>query len=316
MTPAHPQQARQTQQTQQTHATAFALPEPEPLPEPLITQPGADTAAWVAALVQREIPVLADTEASLAELRCNEDAVDAHLLAGTLAHDPLMTLKLLRHVAELRQARHPEQGADRDQTDPETTTEALVMLGITPFFQGFVPRPSIEQRLCDQPGALAGLQRVLQRSQRAAGFAYSFALHRQDCDAPLLYQAALLHDFAELLLWAHAPALARQLAARLQAQPGLRSAHAQQALLNTTLGEVQQALMKAWRLPVLLVQVSDDQDSPLTQVRTVQLAVRLARHTADGWHNPALADDVAAIGQLLQMGPEPTWQLLQSLDSD
>ena len=35
----------------------------------------------------------------------NEDAVDAHLLADSMQSDPLMTLKLLRHVALLRRGR-------------------------------------------------------------------------------------------------------------------------------------------------------------------------------------------------------------------
>ena len=38
-------------------------------------------------------------------------------------------------------------------------------------------------------------------------FALAFAVHRMDHDAPVIHAAALLHDFAELLLWLHAPVL-------------------------------------------------------------------------------------------------------------
>ena len=290
---------------------------PAPAGPAFITRAPADVAGWVAALDGIDIPVLAATDETLAELRCNQDAVDAHLLADTMLGDPLMTLKLLRHVAVLRRG--------RDQTDPETATEALVMLGITPFFRDFGPQPTVEQRLHGQADALAGLRRVLRRGRRAARFALGFAVHRQDHDAALLHEAALLHDFAELLLWAQAPALALALAQRQQAEPGLRSADAQRALLHTGLGEVQQALMKRWRLPPMLVLISSSQAGPSSasasqpsaqpQVRSVQLAIRLARHSAAGWDNPALPDDVDEIAALLHLGTQPTLALLHDLDS-
>jgi hypothetical protein len=49
------------------------------------------------------------------------------------------------------------------------------------------------------------------------------------------------------------------------------------------------------------------------QVQCVRLAVRLARHTADGWDDAAIPDDVDDIAVLLNMGREPTLKLLQEL---
>ena len=279
---------------------------PTAAPGGFIARPLPNLAAWVAAFDGRDIPVLAATESALQDLAENEDAVDAHLLAETVSADPLMTLKLLRHLAVLR--------AGRDQTDPETATEALVMLGITPFFRAFQAQAVIETTLAGHPVALAGVQRVMQRSHRAAQFALGFAVQRQDYDAPLIHEATLLHDFAELLLWAHAPGLAQGLARRQRDQPAQRSADLQRELLNITLAELQQALMKAWRLPALLVQIADDQGSERAQVRNVQLAIRFARHSALGWDNPALPDDVDEIADLLNLGKQPTLQLLRRLN--
>ena len=45
-----------------------------------------------------------------------------------------------------------------------------------------------------------------------------------------------------------------------------------------------------------------------SQVRNVLLAVRLARHTAAGWDNPALHDDLADIGAMLRLGPRRRWR--------
>jgi HD-like signal output (HDOD) protein len=267
----------------------------------------ATLSAWVEAFQQREIPVLAATAQTIGELAAHEDQVDAHLLGEALNADPLMVLKLLRHVAERR--------SPRSMTDVETTTAALVLLGIPPFFRAFGGQLTIDVRLAGLPDAQAGLQAVLDRAARAARFALAFAVHRLDHDAAVIHEAALLHDFAEMLLWAHAPTLAREIAQRQRADPTLRSADAQRAVLHVTLAEVQQALMKAWRLPELLVRISDDQASAQSQVRNVQLAIRVARHSALGWDNPALPDDMAEIAALLNLAQEPTWQLLREIDS-
>ena len=118
-----------------------------------------------------------------------------------------------------------------------------------------------------------------------------------------------------MLLWVHAPALALSLQKRQLAEPGLRSTEAQRNLLHIELTDLQQALMKTWRLPALLVRISDDRSSPLAQVRNVQLAIRLARHSAHGWDNPALPDDVDEIAALLNLGLTPTLNLLHDLSS-
>ncbi|MBC7727165.1 MAG: HDOD domain-containing protein [Microbacteriaceae bacterium] len=275
-----------------------------------IDTPLRDATAWLAAFDRLDIPVLAATADAVEEWRANEDAVDAHLLADSMAVDPLMTLKLLRHVAMLRR----DRDRDRAQSDAETATEALVMLGITPFFRDFGRQPTVEARLADQPEALAGLRKVLCRSHRAARFALGFAVHRGDHDAAQIHQAALLHDFAEMLLWAHAPTLALTLLRWQRAKPDRRSAEAQRTLLHVDLSDLQQALMKAWRLPALLVQISDDHASQQVQVRNVQLAIRLARHSAMGWDNAALPDDIDEIAVLLNLGTQPTLNLLHDLD--
>ncbi|NRF66110.1 HDOD domain-containing protein [Aquincola sp. S2] len=274
---------------------------------PFLSNAPADVAAWIACFQQRETPVFASTARAIADLGANEDAVDANMLSEALSNDPLMVLKLLRHVAERRSA--------RAVTDVETVTAAIVLMGIPPFFRAFSDQPTVEDRLASDPLALEGLQTVLLRANRAAQFALGFAVHRLDHDAAVIHEAALLHDFAEMLLWVHAPALARNIALRQRAEPTLRSADVQRQLLNVTLSDLQQALMKAWRLPELLVRISDDQASTSPQVRNVQLAIRVARHSARGWDNPALPDDIADIAQLLNMSHDPTLQLLHEIDS-
>ena len=261
-------------------------------------------AAWVAHFRAAPIPVMAGTAAAIDELIDHEDAVDAHTIAESIGADPLMTLKLLSHVGTV----------SRRDTDVETVTAALVLMGIGPFFRCFSSLLTIEELLGDRPEALAGAHAVIERSHRAARFALGFAAQRADPDAAVLHEAALLHDFAELLLWCHAPDLALRIAHQQAIEPTLRSAEAQRAVLGIELSALQQALMKAWRLPALLIRLDDDEHSEASQVRNVLLAVRVARHSAQGWDNAALPDDVAAVGALLQLSSTSARKLLREID--
>ena len=271
------------------------------------TAPLHDLNAWTAHFRGAEIPVLASTTEALEALRANEDAVDANSLGEMIAQDPLMTLKLLAYAATHRPS--------RVITDTETVIAALVMMGITPFFRAFGPQPTVEDHLAGNPEALAGLHEVLLRAHRGALFALGFAAHRMDHDAAVIHEAALLHDFAEMLLWCHAPTLALRIHADQAADPTLRSCAAQLAVLNIELADLQQSLMKAWRLPELLIHITDDRHADTKAVHNVLLAVRLARHSAQGWDNPAIPDDVSEIARLLNLSPDATLQLVHDIAS-
>ena len=274
-------------------------------PGPQLTQPLPDLAAWAAHFRAAEIPVLAQTAAALEALRANEDVVDANGIGETIASDPLMTLKVLAYASTHRSA--------RVVTDVETVTSALVLMGISPFFRAFGPQPTVEDRLIGEPDALQGLTDTLRRAHRGADFALGFAVHRMDHDAAVIHAAALLHDFAEMLLWCHAPALALRIRDAQRAEPTLRSSAAQLAVLNIELADLRQTLMKGWRLPELLIRISDDRHADTASVRSVTLALRLARHTAQGWDNAAIPDDVHDIADLLNLSQTAALQFVREL---
>lgn len=280
------------------------------MPSPLrLTTPPPTLDAWVEALARAEIPVLAETAEALEHMRATEDDVDAHSLGEMIASDPLMTLKVLAHANELKRGRSAGLMAD-----PETVTAALVLMGITPFFRDFGPQPTLEAVLADHEEGLLGLSRVMQRAERASRYALGFAAHRADPDAAVIHSAALLHDFAEMLLWVHAPDLALQIA-RLQLDDRhLRSAVAQRQVLGVELADLEQALMKRWHLPALLARITNDRYERDPRVRCVHLAVRLARHTARGWDDAAVPDDLRDIAELLNLSPEHTLKLLHEFD--
>jgi len=273
---------------------------------PQLTRALPTLSAWTQHFRKAEIPVLAETADALELMRANEDDVDANAIGEMVSTDPLMTLKVLAYAAERR--------SERLLADAETVTAALVLMGITPFFNNFGAQPVVDDLLAAQPEALHGLEAVLSRANRAARYALGFAAHRADPDAAVLHSAALLHDFAEMLLWIHAPTLALEISRRQEADPTLRSAAAQKAVLNIELGDLEQELMSVWRLPQLLRQITNDKRARDPQVQSVKLAVQIARHTAKGWENAALPDDLAELGELLQLSPEHTLKLLHEYD--
>ena len=187
-------------------------------PHVFLTEPLSGLAAWVCYFCVTEMPVLAETAEAIEFLRAQEDErgnVDAGSLTEVIENDPLMTLKLLAHVAAKRK---PDAA-----TSTETITSALLMIGIPPFFSTFGPQPTVQERLREHPLALEGLRELLKRAERARLFALGFAVHRADLDAAAIQLAAFLHDFAEMLLWCHAPALALQIQDAQRGDRALRS---------------------------------------------------------------------------------------------
>lgn len=280
----------------------------------MIESPLPTVPAWVNALADAEIPVLPRTVAELRQLREIEDTrgiVDASMLADALSSDPLMTLKVLVHVSRYCTRLSVEP--------PETLTGAILMLGINPFFNTFNELPTVIDWLKSEPEAVSGLLKVLTRARRSAHFAMSFAIRRQDEDAAVVHQAALLHDFAEMLLWCHAPKLAQEIAQRLLGDHTLRSAAVQKVVLGTPLSNVSHELMRVWQLPDMLIKCTDDRRAQDPQVRSVMLGVQIARHTQHGWDAPhaqaPLHDDVSEVARLLTLSYEVAERLLKAIDS-
>ncbi|MBT0963219.1 HDOD domain-containing protein [Denitromonas iodatirespirans] len=252
--------------------------------------------SYVALFSSHELPVLRRTTRELAALRQREDEIGGKQITGVVLGDPLMTLRLLSYI----EAHRPQS-----QNHAITTIDrAVMMIGISPFFRLFDTMPTLEETLADIPPALIGLLGVIGRARRAAHFAREWAIIRHDLDVDEITIAALLHDIADILCWAFAPALTARVYAMQRADHSLRSATAQREVFGFTAAELQLALVKHWQLPDLLISLMDHSSADNPRVRTVVLANALARHTAKGWDNPAIPDDLAAIQSLLKINRE------------
>lgn len=262
----------------------------------MIDQPFETMDAWVGYFSSVEMPILRQTARRLDEARQNIDQVNGRDIAAIVLQDPLLAVRVLAYIQPFR-GKHL-------RSDITTIANAIMMLGVEPFFKRFESPVTIESLLKSEPQALLGVLHVIRRVQRASRYAHEWAFERHDMNVEEVALAALLHDLAEILLWCFAPRLAIEIRSRQTADKTLRSATAQQQVLGIRLFDLQLALCEAWHLPDLLNALMDDANAELPRVRNVVLAVNLARHSANDWSNPALPDDFEAIEKLMHIDRE------------
>ncbi|MCL2160885.1 MAG: HDOD domain-containing protein [Betaproteobacteria bacterium] len=253
---------------------------------------------------EQPIPVLRRTANAFADLARNIEDVTRHDIASTVQADPLMTMRLLSHIE-----------AHRDNTqnhDIVTVRNAVIMMGIIPFFEAFSDMPTVEDALASRPQALLGLLRVVSRASKAARYARDWAVIRRDLDVNEITIAALLYEAPEMICWINAPDLIQRVFDMQRADRELRSTAAQREVFGITTRELQFGLIRAWRLPKLLVQLLDATQVNNPRVLNITLAVDLSRHAAHGWDNNALPNDISKILALLHIPPEV---LLRHIDA-
>lgn len=271
----------------------------------MLTEQLPDLGAWTEHFVGAEVPVLAETADALESLRTDEDTVDAHRLAEVVSNDPLMTLKVLAFAGQHR--------GSRVVTDVETVIEALVMMGISPFFRAFGAQPKVEEWLAEYPEALAALLAAMRTAHHRANLALAFAVQRMDPDAATVHSVSLLRDFANMLLWCHAPALQLAIRTLQQANPEMRSRAAEEQVLHIAVDDLQAMLARRWRLSKLLAPSEAARHSEDARIRSIELAARLARHVASGWSSAAVTADIQEISALLNLSVPATLQLAQEI---
>lgn len=262
----------------------------------MIDTPFHDLESWTGYFSEAGLPVLRHTSHQLAELRSNAIKSNARLISSAILHDPLMTLRVLAYIEAKRNKSRNNEIA--------TIERALMMIGMEPFFNDFASLPLIEDQLKPHPRALLGLLKVINRSRKAMHWARDWAVYRHDLEIDEVIVATLLYDFAEILMWCFAPTLALQVVDRQMHDPALRSVDIQTEIYGVPLYQIKHSLATIWHLPELLIKLMDPEHAEHPRVRTVKLAVDLARHSAHGWDDTALPDDYKAIGDLLHLTTE------------
>ena len=262
----------------------------------LITHAFDSLDSYTSFFSHESIPVLKHTVKELQAMREQEDSINGRTVAALVLSDPMMTLKVLMHIEAHRRA--------RQNHDITTIERAVMMMGISPFLREFSELPTIEGQIAAHPRALVGVLKVISRARRAARYARDWAIVRHDLDVDEVTVAALLSEVTDILCWCFAPTLTQQVYEMQRVDRSLRSTTAQRSVFNFSAKELQLALVHHWHLPELLISMMDERQLGNPRVSTVQLATSLARHTAQGWDNPAIPDDLSAIEKLLHVSRE------------
>lgn len=248
---------------------------------------------WAVFLAREPLPVLQISLTDLAILREDEQALSALAVSRIVLRDPMLTAHVLRYL---------EQHRSRYQQEIVEVEQAILMLGMEPFYQKVLTGlESVEGRLVTEPEALTHLQGVLTRVHRAAEYAREWSVRLNDRHYGEVYVAALLHDVAEAVLWTFAPQSMLRIHRLQQNDKALRSRDVQIQVLGFPLRDLQRELVARWGLPSLLATLMEDEKNILPRVRTVTLAINLARHSSHGWDDAALPDDMTEISQLLRI---------------
>ena len=259
---------------------------------------------WAQFFNETEIPVLHRTASDLATLREQEPSPSPRNVARIIRRDPLMTVKLLRH---LQKHKHKRQQQEIVQVE-----QALIMLGVENALDQVNAKPLVQHLLRQHPATLVNLLQRIHWAHIASNYALEWAIRLYDTHFEEIRIAALLHDITEMLLHCFVPNKMLEIDTLQRQDSTLRSANIQKTVLGFTIHSLQAALIEAWELPELLIMLMDKKHITHPRIRNVALAIDLARHSSHGWDNAALPDDYAAIGELLHITPDDAKTLVNA----
>ena len=244
---------------------------------------------WAKLLVGIEVPVMSSTRAAIVELGRKQNSVSAAEIAAVILPDPMMTLRLMRLAND-----RPRKGLT------ETVgiiQHAVMLLGMTQTFTMLGRNPVVDGM--PDKAARVGLHRVAARSYHAARQARDFGILRIDVDVEEMYIAALMHDVAELLLWAAAPDRMKELD---KARRNMDFEAAEQELFGFHLSELSLALVQKWYLTDLAISALQPEECERRQrSRLVMQVSRLARHAELGWYDAAVQADLEGLAQSMKL---------------
>jgi len=257
---------------------------------------------WLAFFDETDIPVLRHTARELERLRADETLLDARTIAQVVTDDPLMTVKLLRHMQSHKHVSQKYELVDVKQM--------LLMMGIDAFFREVPATPIVEDLLHEHLDALLHMLQTVRRAQRAAYYAFDWAMRLHQPHPEEAQVSALLTHVTEMLMWCFNPGPMLEIKSRMDANTKLRSADVQSHVLGFAGKDLQRQLVIDWHLPELLVNLMDPAHAKADRVRHVMLAVNLARHSEHGWHDAALPHDYRDIAALLHTEPRFVMELV------
>lgn len=198
-----------------------------------------DAAAWLKQLSKVNIPVLRQTARALAKLEQDEDNLSARAITAVVLNDPFMVFKVLTYAQK--------NAGKRQLQDIVEVEAAILMMGTGAFYRNLAPDLLVDDRLKSDIPALTHLLRLIKRAHRAAYYAADWAALHKDLHSEEIWIAALLHDFAEMLMWCLAPDKMNAIFDLQKKNKELRSKDAQEQVLGFHISDLQKELITGLR---------------------------------------------------------------------
>ncbi|MEZ5653027.1 MAG: HDOD domain-containing protein [Burkholderiaceae bacterium] len=260
---------------------------------------------WATRLGGLDVPMLRRTKRRIDSAWREPDRVDANMLTEIVLLDPLFTMKLLAHANASR--------SERVVTSPETVCAAILLLGLNAFRTIVDRTPVLEQCIAGNKRAMHRIHQLLRRARRAGRIGLTIAVERQNPDALLIYEAALMHDVVEMLIWIVDTDTGESLlaASREQADPEI----GQRLVLGCTLFEIGMRLLQHWQLPSALLNLSGQPDGRDRSTRMAALAIRFAEHAERGWTHASVLTDLRELADLMAISMPAARTLLGRMEA-
>lgn len=257
---------------------------------------------WVRRLSGEPLPVLRRTLTRVRDL-LNSSSVNHARLSDIISRDPGFSLYVLQRLKGLPNA---------PRAPVSKISLAIPLLGMEQINQASRTLTCLEDRLKGPPRR--GLIDCYSRGAHAAIYASGLAKLRGDHDAGALYTAALLHDLAEMALWAQQPDLMLQFRQRIRQGDGRDDAALE--VLGCTLEEISYDLSEKWQLPELIRTAQGMDNSHQPRPLMVMFSAALARESSLGWMRQETLDDAELLAEFLDAPIESVLSWLHTLSAE
>lgn len=256
---------------------------------------------WLERLGPCDLPVFRRTARLLAEFAQQGADVKSSDITAAILADPLMTLRVL-HDANAHRSKHLG-------SETVTVNHALMMIGLNIFLEKNRSLKTVEEALDSQPAALQAAYEQLQRSFHASRQARDFAALHLDIQTEEVEVAALLGGVTELLFCLAAPEAALKLRRLRRNQP---TEAAERAVLGGSLNTLQQAVLAAWKMPEMVIEMLAQSTQPRPRQIMLRAAGIIARRAESGWWYDDLAATYDELARLLGQLPDQIAAIVHS----
>ncbi|MEJ2529097.1 MAG: HDOD domain-containing protein [Gammaproteobacteria bacterium] len=254
---------------------------------------------WANNLAKRPLPALAITIYRVKQLL--EDPNTSNLdYQAVIELDPGFTLDIYRNFG---------MSPAGKRGPASNVAHAISMLGPLPVKIALKHLPTLDKDLPE--AAKIGIYQCYSRAAHAAIYAKEIGEQRGDKNPDEMAHAALLHNCAEMAMWAYASKPMQMIHALVK--KGADYGAASQSVLGFTLEQLSAELVRKWQLSPLISETMDHTWFDRERSMGVVIASSLARASAADWYSDEVYDYTEFLSGYLHHSNERTAAYLHSL---